>query len=90
MDDDAGGVMTSGGSLGNLTALLAMRQAMAGFDVWKQGAHAGPPLAVITSSEAHYSVSRTMRIMGWGDGGVIVAPVDRRHRMTAASVEGVR
>jgi L-2,4-diaminobutyrate decarboxylase len=88
MDDDAGGVMTSGGSLGNLTALLAMRQAQAGFDVWKQGAHAGPPLAVIASSEAHYSVSRTMRIMGWGDGGVIVAPVDRRHRMTAAAVEG--
>src|SRR5688500_7992854 len=47
----AGGVLTSGGSLGNLTALLAMRQAAAGFDVWSQGAHAGPPLAVITSSD---------------------------------------
>jgi L-2,4-diaminobutyrate decarboxylase len=88
MGEDAGGVMTSGGSLGNLTALLAMRQAAAGFDVWRQGAHAGPPLAVITSSEAHYSASRAMRIMGWGDGGVIVAPVDKRHRMGAAAVEG--
>src|SRR4051812_5152189 len=47
----AGGVLTSGGSLGNLTALLAMRQARAGFDVWKDGAHTGPPLAVITSNE---------------------------------------
>lgn len=87
MPRGAGGVLTSGGSLGNLTALLAMRQASAGFDVWKQGAHAGPPLAVIVSSDAHYSVSRTLRIMGWGDGGAIAAPVDSAHRMTAAAVE---
>jgi L-2,4-diaminobutyrate decarboxylase len=85
--EGAGGVLTSGGSLGNLTALLAMRQAAAGFDVWGKGAHAGPPLAVITSADAHYSVARTLRIMGWGDDGVITAPIDRRHRMTAAAVE---
>jgi L-2,4-diaminobutyrate decarboxylase len=83
----AGGVLTSGGSLGNLTALLAMRQAAAGFDVWGQGAHAGPPLAVITSSDAHYSVARTLRIMGWGDDGVISVPVDDKHRLTGWAVE---
>jgi L-2,4-diaminobutyrate decarboxylase len=83
----AGGVFTSGGSLGNLTALLAMRQAKAGFDTWTRGAHAGPPLAVIVSSDAHYSVARTLRIMGWGDGGAISAAVDSAHRLTAASVE---
>lgn len=85
--EGAGGVLTSGGSLGNLTALLAMRQAAAGFDVWSQGAHAGSPLAVLTSSDAHYSVARTLRIMGWGDGGVIAVPVDDRHRLTGAAVE---
>lgn len=88
MTDAASGVLTSGGSLGNLTALLAMRQAHTGFDVWKQGAHAGPPLAVIASSEAHYSVARALRILGWGDAGVVVAPVDARHRMCAPAVEG--
>lgn len=85
--EGAGGLLTSGGSLGNLTALLAMRQAAAGFDVWSQGAHAGPPLAVIVSSDAHYSVARTLRIMGWGDEGAIAAPVDARHRLTAEAVE---
>jgi L-2,4-diaminobutyrate decarboxylase len=83
----AGGVLTSGGSLGNLTALLAMRQSAAGYDAWTQGAHAGPPLAVITSSDAHYSVARTLRIMGWGDDGVIAAPLDARHRLTGEAVE---
>lgn len=86
MPRGAGGVLTSGGSLGNLTALLAMRQARAGFDAWKAGAHGGPPLAVVTSEEAHYSVARTLRIMGWGDGGAIAARVDEHHRLTAASV----
>lgn len=85
--EGAGGVLTSGGSVGNLTALLAMRQAHAGFDVWGQGAHAGPPLAVIVSSDAHYSVARTLRIMGWGDGGAVAAQVDANHRLTAEAVE---
>lgn len=84
----AGGVMTSGGSLGNLTALLAMRQARAGYDTWREGAHAGPPLAVVVSADAHYSIARAVRIMGWGDGGAIAAPVDAHHRMTAAAVRG--
>jgi L-2,4-diaminobutyrate decarboxylase len=83
----AGGVLTSGGSLGNLTALLAMRQARAGFDVWRAGARGGPPLAVIASSDAHYSVSRTLRIMGWGEAGAIAAPLDPDHRLTGAAVE---
>jgi len=87
MPAGAGGVLTSGGSLGNLTALLAMRQAHAGFDAWTQGAHAGPPLAVIVSSEAHYSVSRALAIMGWGADGAIRASVDAHHRMTGGAVE---
>ncbi len=86
LPEGAGGTMTSGGSLGNLTALLAMRQARAGYDAWKEGAQAGPPLAVVVSSEAHYSIARTLRIMGWGEGGAIAAPIDAHHRMTGAAV----
>ena len=47
----AGGVLTSGGSL-EISALLAMRQAHAGFDVWTDGAHGGPLLAVLTLGRA--------------------------------------
>ncbi len=83
----AGGVLTSGGSVGNLTALLAMRQVRAGFDAWKGGAHAGPPLAVVVSADAHYSIARAVGVLGWGEGGVIRAELDGGHRMTAAAVE---
>lgn len=78
-----GGALTSGGSLGNLTALLAMRQAKAG--VWERGTER--QLAVITSSDTHYSVARAVRVMGWGDAGVITVPVDRDHKLRAAAVE---
>ena len=44
--------------------------------MWKDGAHAGPPLGVIVSEEAHYSVARTLGIIGWGEGGAIAARVD--------------
>jgi L-2,4-diaminobutyrate decarboxylase len=81
LPDDAGGIFTSGGSVGNLTALLAARQARAGFDAWTEGAHAGPPLAVLCSSQVHYSISRALRIMGWGEGGAIAVPVDARFRL---------
>lgn len=81
----AGGTLTSGGSLGNLTALLAMRQARAGYDAWRGGTQ--EPLAVITSSDAHYSVARAVRVMGWGDAGVITVPVDDKHRLRAAAIE---
>jgi L-2,4-diaminobutyrate decarboxylase len=75
------GVLTSGGSLGNLTALLAARQAGAGFDAWTAGDHGGPPLAVLCTAQAHYSVSRAIRMMGWGDGGAAIVEVDERYRM---------
>ncbi len=77
----AGGVLTSGGSLGNLTALLAARQARAGYDAWTDGDRGGPPLAVLCSATAHYSVSRATHIMGWGDGGAIAVDVDARWRL---------
>lgn len=83
MPDGAGGLLTSGGSLGNLTALLAARQACAGRDVWTEGSHAGPPLAVLVAGTAHYSIDRAVRALGWGAGGAIAVDVDDQHRLHA-------
>ena len=75
------GVLTSGGSAGNLTALLAARQAKAGFNAWRDGDHGGPPLAVLASDQAHYCVRRAAQVMGWGEGGVFTVPTDDAYRM---------
>jgi len=81
MPQEAGGVITNGGSLGNLTALLAARQLRAGFDLWSRGQSAGEDLCVLVSEQAHYCVSRAARIMGWGDGGIVKVAVDDRNRL---------
>lgn len=70
------GVMTSGGSLGNLTALLAARQRAA--DAWNRG---GDRFCVLASAQAHYCIDRAARILGWGEGGVVSVPVDDSFRM---------
>ncbi len=69
----ADGVFTSGGSLGNLTALLAAR-AHAKLGENERG-------AVLACEEAHYSTARAVRIMGWGEGGLVKVPADERFRM---------
>lgn len=79
--DGAEGVLTSGGAQANLTALLAARQVQAGWDVWQQGISAGPPLRLLASEHAHYSVSRAAGIMGMGTDAVIKIAADAAGRM---------
>jgi L-2,4-diaminobutyrate decarboxylase len=86
-DDAAGGVLTHGGSLGNMTALLAARQACVGLDVWRRGLHDSPPLAVAVAESTHYSVARAARMLGLGNAGVLTVPCDDDHRMRPAALD---
>jgi L-2,4-diaminobutyrate decarboxylase len=78
MAQGADGILTSGGSLGNLTGLLAARQERGGSDPWEEGARCGLPMAVMVSEESHYSVARALKIMGLGSQGLIMLPVNER------------
>lgn len=69
MPAGAGGVFTSGGSLGNLTALLAARHA-------KADSNDPRPPAFLVSEQAHYSVGRALRTMGLGAASCVPVPVD--------------
>lgn len=82
----ADGVLTSGGAQANLTALLAARQRMAGWDVWQNGVAAGPPLRLFASAHAHYSVARAAGIMGLGAEAVVKIAADDMGRMQPAAL----
>lgn len=84
---EADGVFTSGGSSGNLTALLAARQAAAEGNIWRSGVGSEPPLAVLASAQCHYSIRRSAAVMGLGEDAVVPVEVDQKFHMTA---EGFR
>jgi len=80
-DDNADGIFTNGGTVGNLTALLAARQCKADYNVWKQGVGQGKPMAVLVSTQCHYSVKRAVGVMGLGEDAVLLVPTDDRYHM---------
>ena len=75
------GLVTSGGSLANLTGLLTARNVSLG-DTWRRGL-AGRDLApvLVAHADAHYSVARSAGILGIGTDQIIAADLDSRRRM---------
>jgi L-2,4-diaminobutyrate decarboxylase len=83
----ADGVFTSGGSIGNLTALLAARQVQAERNVWTRGVASEPRLAVLVSEQCHYSVKRAAAVIGLGEEAAVPVPVDERFHMRPDGME---
>jgi L-2,4-diaminobutyrate decarboxylase len=87
-DNNASGILTSGGTLANLTALLAARAAKT--DVWEEGnsgRHPTEKLAVMVSEEAHYCIDRAARIMGMGSEGIIKIPTNEKRQIRTDLLE---
>ena len=85
--ETSAGVLTSGGAQANLTALLAARQCMAGWDIWQQGVSRGAPLRILASEHAHYSVIRAAGIMGLGTDAVVKVATDDQGRMQTEALQ---
>lgn len=74
----AGGVFVQGGTVGNLSALVAAR-----FNAEKNGGRKSNRWAFICSSEAHSSLKTAARVM---DVDIIAAEVDESGRLTGKAV----
>ncbi|MGQ0552237.1 MAG: pyridoxal phosphate-dependent decarboxylase family protein [Planctomycetota bacterium] len=79
-----GGVLTHGGSLANLTALLAAR-AKACPEAWVRGVPRD--LAVLAPATSHYSIARAVSILGLGSEALFSMPVDGCGRVDPSLIE---
>jgi L-2,4-diaminobutyrate decarboxylase len=85
----ADGVLTPGGSMSNLLALLLARDCAAtrrGVDTRRDGIAALPGPVVLASEVAHFSVRRACAVLGLGEAAVHPIRVDHRHRMRAGEL----
>ena len=82
--EGGGGVLTHGGSLANLTALLAARAAIAP-EAWSEGVDG--TLAVLAPPSTHYSVRRSVAMLGLGERAVVDLEVDELERIVPDALE---
>jgi aromatic-L-amino-acid/L-tryptophan decarboxylase len=76
---DADGVLVSGGSTANMTALACAREALAGA--------MSDRLVAYVSDQAHCSLARTARLLGFAPNQVRVLPTDERFRLRPDALE---
>jgi len=76
------GLLVSGGSMANLTALAAARHAKAGFDVRVRGMQSGDQrLVVYMSEEGHGCIRKAAEMLGIGSDWLRMIPVNERSEM---------
>jgi aromatic-L-amino-acid decarboxylase len=85
--DSASGVLVTGGSVANLVALAAARDA-ADPAVTERGLHGvDQPLVIYASSETHNSIDKAAQLLGLGKDGMRRVPVSADFRIDLAALE---
>ena len=80
------GVLTHGGSVANLTALTAARSFISP-DSWNYGNPSD--LVVMGSASAHYSILRSLSILGLGKKSFVPIPVDENEIIDVSKLEPI-
>lgn len=79
---ESGGIITSGGSMANLTALTVARDKYLGKNARKEGLQGRKsPLVLYTSEEAHNSIDKAAAILGIGINHVRHIPCDKNFQI---------
>lgn len=86
-DADAKGLLTSGGSMANMIALLIASRKKSGRESAQTGLwNSGTPLVLYASEEVHMSIAKAADILGFGRDQVHVVDCDERLRMKSSSL----
>jgi len=85
---EAFGLLTSGASMANFTALTVARNNRSGYDVRREGVMQAPgPLTVYASTEIHSCNQKSIETLGLGSDGLRHIPVDGDYRIDIAELE---
>ena len=83
---ESGAGLTTGAQMANVTGLAAARGSVltrAGWDVEEQGLGGAPAIRVLAGEEAHVTVWRALRLLGFGRAAIEVVAADEQGRMRA-------
>ncbi|HSE16786.1 MAG TPA: pyridoxal-dependent decarboxylase [Pyrinomonadaceae bacterium] len=81
-DAHAKGLLTSGGSMANMIALLVAQRRKSGVNTARAGLwNSGPPMTIYASEEVHMSIPKAADILGFGRDQVRTIACDERQRM---------
>jgi aromatic-L-amino-acid/L-tryptophan decarboxylase len=85
-DDRASGLLTSGGSMANLIALLIASRKQSGKETARSGLWNSIPMTIYASREVHMSIAKAADILGFGRDQVRIVDCDERQRMKVDSL----
>lgn len=81
----------TGGQMANFTCLNAARNHLfhlAGWDIERDGFYGAPRIRIITGDQKHSTVTKALRMLGFGSGHSIEIPSDAQGRVLTDLVEG--
>jgi aromatic-L-amino-acid decarboxylase len=87
---EASGLLTSGCSAANLIGLTVARNAMAGYDLRKEGMSArAQKMVLYASQEIHSSVQKAVEILGLGSDALRQVPVNDHFQVSLEAMEAL-
>jgi glutamate/tyrosine decarboxylase-like PLP-dependent enzyme len=82
-----GGAFVTGATMANFAGLAAARHAVlkdADWDVESDGLFGAPPVSIVVGAEAHATLFKALRLLGFGHGRVVRVAADSQGRMDPA------
>jgi aromatic-L-amino-acid decarboxylase len=84
---DAGGILTSGGSMANLTGLAVMRHVQTEGNARTDGlTEESAPMVIYTAEQGHSSIQKAIELLGFGNKYLHKIPVDDQFRIDVSAL----